>query len=201
MYMQATSVAPLSAPSPLVRRLSADTTLIAPDEPEPEVDPFICSSTTRFARSLCFPRTAPYCRPLGPLSPFLYDGQLEYRVEGLIGSGTFGRVALATVVDTSPPVRVAIKVFNKEWSRAGLMLPEMFQVERSIMLENAEKENFWLVQLKSVFTDPWNCYLVMVRRVCPQGSCASVRALIWSCCAGLLPKHARGRHLWLWNSE
>ena len=114
-----------------------------------------------------FPRTVPYCHPRGPLSPFLYDGKWGYRVEGLIGSGTFGRVALATVMDTSPPVRVAIKVFNKERFHAGLMPSDMFEVEHRILCENAKDDTRWLVQLRSAFTDPWNHYLVMVRRVYP----------------------------------
>jgi hypothetical protein len=122
---------------------------------------------TRSAYKFRIPRSVPYYRPLCPQSPLLYDGEWEYRVEGLIGSGTFGRVALATVMDTSPPVRVAIKVFSKERLRRGLTPPGMLENEQGILLENAKYKTRWLVQLISAFTDPWNYYLVMVRRVCP----------------------------------
>ncbi|KAI0255199.1 kinase-like domain-containing protein [Lactifluus subvellereus] len=161
-HMQTKPVAPLSAPLPLVRRRSADTTLVAPSPRELEVDdPFLRSSATLCARLLRLPLTAPHRRPLGPQSRFLYDGEWQYRVDGLIGAGTFGRVALATVLGTSPPARVAIKVFNKARLSAGPTLPEMYEVEQRIMLENAREDAKWLVQLRGSFTDPWNCYLVM----------------------------------------
>jgi hypothetical protein len=171
--MQTTFVPPLSVPVPLplVHRRSADTTLVIPNERERDVDRHTRSSTTRSAYKFRIPRTVPYYRPLCPQSPFLYDGEYEYRVEGLIGSGTFGRVALATVMDTSPPMRVAIKVFSKERLRKGLTPPGMLENETGILLENAKYETRWLVQLISAFTDPWNYYLVMVRRVFPVCVC------------------------------
>ncbi|KAH9958530.1 kinase-like domain-containing protein [Lactifluus volemus] len=163
IYMQTTFIPPRSIPVPLllVPRRSADTTLVSPNERECDVDPHTRSLMTRSAYKFRIPRSVPYYRPLCPQSPLLYDGEWEYRVEGLIGSGTFGRVALATVMDTSPPVRVAIKVFSKERLRRGLTPHGMLENEQGILLENAKYKTRWLVQLISAFTDPWNYYLVM----------------------------------------
>ena len=185
--MQAKPVAPLSTSLPLVRRRSADTTTLVapyPHDHEREVDPFLA---TRCARLLRLPLTVPHRRPQGPLSRFLYDGERQYCIDGVIGAGTFGRVALATVLDTSPPARVAIKVFSKAGLYAGPALPEMYEVERRIMLENAREDAKWLVQLRGSFADPWNCYLVMVRhperlvytsRVCARAHLVSLRRII-----------------------
>jgi len=119
-------------------------------------------------------------------------------VEGLIATGGYGRVALATVEGVeSPASKVAIKVYCKDKLIANRYLLETYDTERAIMLENAMDDCQWLVKLRGTFGDLWNRYLVMVRvdlRVARHldNSFLSLLSLL---CAGLLSKHAFGHHI------
>lgn len=101
---------------------------------------------------------------IGPLDPVLTDGKHQFHVEGLIATGGYGRVALATVEGvTDPGSKVAIKVYCKDKLIANRLLLETYDLERAIMLENAMEDSQWLVKLRGTFGDLWNRYLVMVR--------------------------------------
>jgi len=81
-------------------------------------------------------------------------------------AGAFGRVALATVIGTSSPVLVAIKVYGKDQLGATPRLDAMHDNECRIMCENERRDSRWLVRSRGAFGDAWNRYLVMVRRRC-----------------------------------
>ncbi|KAH9162591.1 kinase-like domain-containing protein [Lactarius sanguifluus] len=142
-----------------VRRRSADARL-APDDPDSPSSS--ASSSTRASRSTDT-RVSQLrsCALLGPPSPVLRDGERQYRVEGLIDAGAFGRVALATVVGTPSPVLVAIKVYGKDQLGATPRLDAMHDNECRIMSENARRDSIWLVRSRGAFGDAWNRYLVM----------------------------------------
>lgn len=100
---------------------------------------------------------------IGPLHPVLTDGKHRFHVEGLIATGGYGRVALATVEGgATPGTKVAIKVFCKDRLLVNRSLLETYDLERAIMLENAMENCQWLVKLRGTFGDLWNRYLVMV---------------------------------------
>jgi len=85
-------------------------------------------------------------------------------VKGLIATGGYGRVALASVEGVeSPASKVAIKVYCKDKMIANRLLLETYDQERTLMLENAMYDCQWLVQLRGTFGDLWNRYLIMVR--------------------------------------
>jgi len=85
-------------------------------------------------------------------------------VEGLIATGGYGRVALATVEGVATPSsKVAIKVYCKDKLIVNRSLLETYDLERAIMLENEMEDCQWLVKLRGTFGDLWNRYLVMVR--------------------------------------
>jgi hypothetical protein len=101
---------------------------------------------------------------IGPLHPVLTDGKHRFHVEGLIATGGYGRVALATVEGLAAPAsQVAIKVYCKDKLIANRLLIETYDLERSIMLENTMNDSQWLVKLRGTFGDLWNRYLIMVR--------------------------------------
>jgi hypothetical protein len=101
---------------------------------------------------------------IGPLHPVLTDGEHRFHVEGLIATGGYGRVALATVEGVATPgSEVAIKVYCKDKLIVNRSLLETYDLERAIMLENAMEDSQWLVKLRGTFGDLWNRYLVMVR--------------------------------------
>jgi len=101
---------------------------------------------------------------IGPLHPILTDGRHRFHVEGLIASGGYGRVALATVEGSgAPPLQVALKVYCKDKLIANRLLLETYDLERAIMLDNARDDCQWLVKLRGTFGDLWNRYLIMVR--------------------------------------
>jgi hypothetical protein len=101
---------------------------------------------------------------IGPLHPVLTDGKHRFHVEGLIATGGYGRVALATVEGVATPSsKVAIKVYCKDKLITNRMLLETYDLERAIMLENTIEDCQWLVKLRGTFGDLWNRYLVMVR--------------------------------------
>jgi hypothetical protein len=109
------------------------------------------------------PCASPPPSPLvGPLGPVLTDGRWKFRVEGLIASGTYGRVALASVVDVEPPAHVALKVYSKDQLIADPWLLDAYDLERKIMVDNTRNNTQWLVQSKGMFGDLWNRYLIMV---------------------------------------
>ncbi|KAI0294270.1 kinase-like domain-containing protein [Multifurca ochricompacta] len=107
----------------------------------------------------------------GPQNPILYDGKQQYRIEGLLGAGAFGRVALATVIGKGNSVsssssssslqQVAIKVYSNAHLVAMPSLLGMYETEKKILAENALRRSQWLVQLRGAFEDVWNRYLVM----------------------------------------
>jgi hypothetical protein len=99
---------------------------------------------------------------VGPLGPVLTDGRWKFRVEGLIASGTYGRVALASVVDVEPPTHVALKVYSKDHLIADPWLLDVYDLERKIMVDNTRNNTQWLVQSRGMFGDLWNKYLIMV---------------------------------------
>jgi hypothetical protein len=148
------------------------------------------------------PCTSPPPSPLdgdlvGPLGPVLTDGRWKFRVEGLIASGTYGRVALASVVDVEPPTHVALKVYSKDHLIADPWLLDVYDLERKIMVDNTRNNTQWLVQSRGMFGDLWNKYLIMVSFY-PQRR----RDLVYNAHVrvfptlplplGLLPKHAFG---------
>jgi serine/threonine protein kinase len=99
---------------------------------------------------------------IGPLHPVLTDGKHRFHVEGLIATGGYGRVALATVEGLAAPAsQVAIKVYCKDKLIANRLLIETYDLERSIMLENTMNDSQWLVKLRGTFGDLWNRYLIM----------------------------------------
>lgn len=100
---------------------------------------------------------------VGPLGPVLTDGRWKFRVEGLIASGTYGRVALASVMGVEPPAHVALKVYSKDQLIADPWLLDAYDLERKIMADNMRNNTQWLVQSKGMFGDLWNRYLIMVR--------------------------------------
>jgi hypothetical protein len=101
---------------------------------------------------------------IGPLHPVLTDGKHRFHVEGLIATGGYGRVALATVEGVAnPSSKVAIKVYCKDRLIVNRLLLETYDLERAIMLENSMNDCQWLVKLRGTFGDLWNRYLVMVR--------------------------------------
>jgi hypothetical protein len=101
---------------------------------------------------------------IGPLDPVLTDGKHQFHVEGLIATGGYARVALATVEGVAAPSsNVAIKVYCKDKLIVNRLLLETYDLERAIMLENAMEDCQWLVKLRGTFGDLWNRYLVMVR--------------------------------------
>jgi hypothetical protein len=101
---------------------------------------------------------------VGPLHPILTDGKHRFHVEGLIATGGYGRVALATVEGVATPSsKVAIKVYCKDKLIVNRTLLETYDLERAIMLENTMEDCQWLVKLRGTFGDLWNRYLVMVR--------------------------------------
>lgn len=163
---------PLSSPcSPhFVRPRSADA-LLAPNQSDSSPSSYSSSgsSSTRASRStdtrVSHPRSGAL---LGPPTPFLHDGEREYRVEGLIDAGAFGRVALATVVGTSSPIMVAIKVYGRDQLGSTPQLDAMHDNESRIMCENARRDSKWLVRSHGAFGDEWNRYLVMVCRSLPR---------------------------------
>jgi hypothetical protein len=110
------------------------------------------------------PPVLPIADYIGPLHPVLTDGKHRFHVEGLIATGGYGRVALATVEGVeSPASKVAIKVYCKDKLIANRLLLETYDQERTLMLENAMYDCQWLVQLRGTFGDLWNRYLIMVR--------------------------------------
>lgn len=154
----------LSSPQ-LVRRRSADALLVSS---EPDSSSSSSSSTSSSSYSSTEASTSTdsklrSCALFGPPSPVLHDGQRQYRVEGLIDTGAFGRVALASIMGTSSPIMVAIKVYGRDQLGATLRLDVMHDNECRIMCENARRESRWLVQSYGAFDDEWNRYLVMVR--------------------------------------
>lgn len=99
---------------------------------------------------------------IGPLHPVLTDGKHQFHVEGLIATGGYGRVALATVKGVGiPSSKVAIKVYCKDKLITNRLLLETYDLERAIMLENTMEDCQWLVKLRGTFGDLWNRYLVM----------------------------------------
>ncbi|KAN0107594.1 Protein kinase-like domain containing protein [Russula decolorans] len=99
---------------------------------------------------------------IGPLDPVLTDGKHQFHVEGLIATGGYARVALATVEGVAAPSsNVAIKVYCKDKLIVNRLLLETYDLERAIMLENAMEDCQWLVKLRGTFGDLWNRYLVM----------------------------------------
>lgn len=106
---------------------------------------------------------------IGPLHPVLTDGKHQFHVEGLIATGGYGRVALATVEGVATPSsKVAIKVYCKDKLITSRTLLETYDLERAIMLENTMEDCQWLVKLRGTFGDLWNRYLVMVRIFFPR---------------------------------
>ena len=99
---------------------------------------------------------------IGPLGPVLTNRRWKFRVEGLIASGTYGRVALASVVGVEPPMQVALKVYSKDQLIADPFLLDVYDFERRIMLDNTRNNTQWLVQSRGMFGDLWNRYLIMV---------------------------------------
>jgi len=100
---------------------------------------------------------------VGPSGPILTDGRWQFRVEGLIASGTYGRVALASVVDAAEPLtHVALKVYSKDQLIADPWLLDVYDLERRIMVDNTRNNTQWLVQSRGMFGDLWNRYLIMV---------------------------------------
>ena len=95
----------------------------------------------------------------GPPTPILHDSERRYCVEGLIDVDAFGRVAIASVLGTSSPVLVAIKVYGKDLTPH---LDTMHDNECRIMRENASCHSAWLVWSHGAFGDEWNRYLIMV---------------------------------------
>lgn len=160
MHIQMRS--PLASPLShhFVRRRSADA-LLAPDGPD---SPPSSSSASSSSASRSTDTRVSQLRSSalsGPPSPVLRDGERQYRVEGLIDAGAFGRVALATVVGTSSPVLVAIKVYGRDQLGATPRLDVMYDNECRIMCENARRDSRWLVRSRGAFGDAWNRYLVM----------------------------------------
>jgi hypothetical protein len=99
---------------------------------------------------------------VGPSGPILTDHRWQFRVEGLIASGTYGRVALASVVDAAEPTtHVALKVYSKDQLIADPSLLDAYDLERRIMVDNTRNNTQWLVQLRGMFGDLWNRYLIM----------------------------------------
>jgi hypothetical protein len=100
---------------------------------------------------------------VGPSGPILCDGRWQFQVEGLIASGTYGRVALARVVGTAePPTHVALKVYSKDQLIADPWLLDVYDLERRILVDNTRNNTQWLVQSRGMFGDLWNRYLIMV---------------------------------------
>jgi hypothetical protein len=128
---------------------------------------------------------------VGPHGPVISDGRFQFRVEGLIASGTYGRVALASVVGAEPPVQVALKVYSKDQLIADPWLLDVYDLERRIMVDNTRNDTQWLVQSRGMFGDLWNRYLIMVSF--PPREC---RGMVLNphdrCRVGLLPEHAFG---------
>ncbi|KAF8256546.1 kinase-like domain-containing protein [Lactarius quietus] len=147
----------LSSPH-IVRRRSADALLASSesDSPSPSSSS-TSSSSTRASRSTDTRVSALF----GPTSPVLHDGERQYRVEGLIDVGAFGRVAIASVMGISSPMLVAIKVYGKDQLGATRRLDAMHDNECRIMCENARRDSIWLVRSHGAFGDEWNRYLVM----------------------------------------
>ena len=145
--------------SHFVRSRSADA-LLAPNGSDSPLSSSSSGSSTRTSRST---DTRVSQLLFGPPSPFLHDGERQYRVEGLIDAGAFGRVALATVIGTSSPVKVAIKVYAREQLSSTPRLDAIHENECQIMFENARRNSRWLVRSHGAFGDEWNRYLVMVR--------------------------------------
>jgi len=107
---------------------------------------------------------------VGPLGPVLTDGRWKFRVEGLIASGTYGRVALASVVGVEPPAQVALKVYSKDQLIADPWLLDVYDLERKIMVDNTRNDTQWLVQSRGMFGDLWNRYLIMVSFLPPRAA-------------------------------
>jgi hypothetical protein len=133
---------------------------------------------------------------VGPLHPVLTDGKHRFHVEGLIATGGYGRVALATVKDVATPSsKVAIKVYCKDKLITSRTLLETYDLERAIMLENTMEDCQWLVKLRGTFGDLWNRYLVMVRIYLVLRHLNDLfLSLLSICCKGLLSKLAFGHH-------
>ena len=108
------------------------------------------------------PPVAASANYIGPLHPILTDGKHRFHVEGLIATGGYGRVALASVEGVTTP-KVAIKVYCKDKLITNRLLLETYDLERAIMLENTMNDCQWLMKLRGTFGDLWNRYLIMVR--------------------------------------
>ncbi|KAI9453427.1 kinase-like domain-containing protein [Russula earlei] len=160
---------PVSAPLPGCPRIFTQT-LAVPNTCEDERS-FTCASTSSGTYvptipRVFIPRTPPpspaaAVELIGPVSPVIRSGKRQFRVEGLIATGAYGRVALANAVGPARPEQFAIKVFCKDRLIAEPWLLEMYDLERRIMVENTRQNCQWLVQLKGMFGDLWNRYLVM----------------------------------------
>jgi hypothetical protein len=163
-----------------VRSRSADA-LLAPNRSDSPSSSSSSSSSTRASRSTDTRVSQLHSDALfGPPTPFLHDGKRQYRVEALINSGAFGRVALATVVGTSSPVKAAIKVYARDQLGSSPRLDAMHDNECRIMCENARRDSRWLVRSHGAFGDEWNRYLVMVRSpvVCLRRNSSCVTRII-----------------------
>ena len=151
-----------------VRRRSADALLVHSERDSPTSSTSTSTSSsysTRASRSSDTRVSQLRSGALfGPSSPVLHDDERQYRVEGLIDAGAFGRVALASVMGTSSPVMVAIKVYGRDQLGATPRLDAMHDNECRIMCENARRDSRWLVRSHGAFGDEWNRYIVMVRR-------------------------------------
>jgi hypothetical protein len=159
----------LSSPH-IVRRRSADARLVSSPSSSSSSSSSSTSTSTYSTEASTSTDTRVSklrnCALFGPPSPVLHDGERQYRVEGLIDTGAFGRVALASIMGTSSPVMVAIKVYGRDQLGSTPRLDAMHDNECRIMCENARRESIWLVQSYGAFDDEWNRYLVMVRNCC-----------------------------------
>jgi hypothetical protein len=75
-------------------------------------------------------------------------------VEGLIASGTYSRVALASVVGAAgPPTQVVLKVYSKDQLITDPRLLDVYDLERRILVDNTRNNSQWLVQSRGMFGD------------------------------------------------
>lgn len=90
------------------------------------------------------------------------DGFERYRVKGLLGRGAFGQVYCA---ETRAGELVAIKVVHKAVQYASFGGRAILLRERDIMRRNTELNKPGIVHLQHSWSDRWNVYLAMVRRI------------------------------------
>lgn len=90
------------------------------------------------------------------------DGFERYRVKGLLGRGAFGQVYCA---ETRSGELVAIKVVHKAVQYASFGGRAILLRERDIMRRNTELNKPGIVHLQHSWSDRWNVYLAMVRRI------------------------------------